>query len=239
MKFATPLVRGKLIRRYKRFLSDILLEDGRTTTAHCPNPGSMLGLQAPDSEVWLEQSPNPRRKLPYTWELLRVGESLVGINSARANQIAAEGIAMGHICQLRGYANIRREVPYGHRSRVDMVLSGPGRPDCYTEVKNVHLRRDTGRSGLAEFPDCVTKRGARHLSELANMVRDGARAIMLYVVQRQDCADFRLAADIDPGYAAAFAEARAAGVEAICYACDLTTEGIEISHELPMSGQTV
>lgn len=238
MEFPTPLIRGRLIRRYKRFLSDILLEDGRTTTAHCPNSGSMLGLQAPGSEVWLARAPDPKRKLPYTWELVRSGGGLVGIHAARANQIAAEAVAQLRIGELRGYDTIRREVPYGTASRVDLLLSGPNRPDCYAEVKNVHLRRDTHRSGTAEFPDSVTKRGAKHLVELATMVRSGARAIMIYVVQRQDCDRFQLAADIDPGYATAFAEARAAGVEAICYACSLTTRGIEISRQLPISEQT-
>ena len=238
MEFPSPLVRGRLIRRYKRFLSDILLEDGRTTTAHCPNPGSMLGLQAPDSEVWLARATNPKRKLPYTWELVRVGDGLVGIHAARANQIAAEAIAQGRIGELQGYGTIRREVPYGASSRVDMLLTEPGRADCYAEVKNVHLRRDAGRSGTAEFPDSVTKRGAKHLVELANMVRSGARAIMIYVVQRQDCDCFRLAEDIDPTYAAAFAEAKSAGVETICYACTLTTTGIEISRQLLISERT-
>ncbi len=235
MKFPIPLVRGRLIRRYKRFLSDILLDDGRTITAHCPNPGSMLGLQAPDSEVWLEPANNPKRKLPFTWELLRVGADLVGINAARANQIAAEAIAAGQIRELTGYETIRREVPYGTSSRVDMLLTNPGRPDCYAEVKNVHLRRDGGTSGLAEFPDSVTKRGAKHLAELAAMAQAGARAVMVYVVQRQDCDTFRLAGDIDPAYAAAFVKARAAGVEAICYACTLNTTGIEIARQLPIS----
>ncbi len=235
MEFSTPLVRGRLLRRYKRFLCDVRLDDGRTTTAHCPNPGSMMGLQAPDSEVWLEPAANPRRKLPYTWELLRVGGQLVGINAARANQIAAEAIAGGGIKELSGYKQLRREVPYGTSSRIDMLLTDTGCPYCYVEVKNVHLRRDFDRRGIAEFPDCVTKRGAKHLAELAGMVRSGARAVMVYVVQRQDCDSFKLAADIDPGYAAAFADARAAGVEAICYACALTTEGIEISRQLPIS----
>ena len=235
MEFPTPLVRGRLIRRYKRFLSDILLEDGNITTAHCPNSGSMLGLQAPDSEVWLVRATNPKRKLPYTWELIRSGGGLVGIHAARANQIAAEAIAKVRIIELQGYCTIRREVPYGAASRVDFLLSGPDRPDCYAEVKNVHLRRDTDHSGTAEFPDSVTKRGAKHLVELTNMVRSGARAIMVYVVQRQDCDRFQLAADIDPDYATTFAAARAAGVEAICYACKLTTKGIEIERQLPIS----
>ena len=235
MKFPTPLVRGRLIRRYKRFLSDILLDDGRTTTAHCPNPGSMLGLQAPDSEVWLEPANNPKRKLPFTWELLRVGTGLVGINAARANQIAAEAVSAGRVPELAGYDTIRREVAYGTSSRIDLLLTRAGRPDCYAEIKNVHLRRDDGPCGIAEFPDCVTKRGTKHLAELRAMAQAGARAIMVYVVQRQDCEVFRLAGDIDPGYAAGFAKARAAGVEAICYACSLNTEGIEIARRLPIS----
>jgi sugar fermentation stimulation protein A len=228
MRFPCPLVRGVLLRRYKRFLADVRLVDGTVITAHCPNPGAMLGLAEPGLEVWLLPSIDPRRKLAWSWELARVGDHLVGINTGRPNGLAAEALAAGRIPELAGYGGLRREVRYGLRSRIDLLLSAPERPICYVEVKNVHLRR--GR--LAEFPDCVTARGTRHLAELAAAARAGHRAAMLYVVQRGDCGAFRIAADLDPLYDRALAEARAAGVEALCYTCRVTPEGIEIDRPL-------
>lgn len=231
MRFPTPLVRATLLRRYKRFLADVRLEDGTEATAHCPNSGTMMGLNAPGSEVWLSPARSPGRKLPYTLELVRAG-SLVGVNTGRPNTLAEEAIRAGRIPELTGYEAIRREVPYGKNSRIDILLEGGGRPPCLVEVKNVHLRR--GRETAAEFPDCVTARGAKHLVELQDMVADGRRAVMLYVVQREDCARFRLAADLDPAYAAAFTVARAAGVEALCYSCKVGLEAIELAGPLPI-----
>ena len=228
MRFPRPLVRGVLLRRYKRFLADIRLLDGTEVTAHCPNPGAMLGLAEPGLEVWLLPSADARRRLAWSWELVKSGDHLVGINTARPNGLAAEALASGRIPELAGYPGIRREVAYGERSRVDLLLSGPGRPICYVEVKNVHLRRGTA----AEFPDCVTARGARHLGELAAATRAGHRAVMLYVVQRGDCRSFRIAADLDPLYDVAVRQARAAGVETLCYTCRVTLEGIEIDGPL-------
>ena len=236
MQFPDPLRRGTLIRRYKRFLADVTLDDGTDITAHCPNPGSMLGLNEPGSEVWLSPARNPSRKLRYTWELLRYDGRLVGINTAHPNALVGEAVHNDAIRELTGYAQMRREVRYGENSRIDVLLSGDGRPDCYVEVKNVHLKRDPdGAGGAAEFPDSVTKRGAKHLIEMARMVAAGNRAVMVYVVQREDCDRFALAADIDPGYAQAFAAARAEGVEALCYACKITLDGIHIAAPLPIS----
>jgi sugar fermentation stimulation protein A len=233
MRFPRPLVRGVLLKRYKRFLADVRLLDGSETMAHCANPGSMLGLAEPGADIWLLASADAKRKLAWSWELIRVGEHLVGINTGHPNQLAVEAVAAGRIPELRGYPTLRREVGYGRASRVDLLLEAPGRPICYVEVKSVTLRR--GR--LAEFPDCVTKRGSKHLAELAAMARDGHRAVMLYVVQRSGCAGFRVAADIDSAYDAAFQEARAAGVEALCYYCRVNPVGIEIEAPLAIAAR--
>ena len=231
MDFPEPLVAGRLIRRYKRFLSDVALAGGETVTAHCPNPGAMLGLDAPGSEVWLLPARGAGRKLPYGWELVRVGLDLVGINAAGANGLAVEAIRAGRVPPLAGYASLRREVPYGRASRIDILLEGDDRPPCYVEVKNVHLKR----GDAAEFPDSVTIRGAKHLDELSAVAASGGRAVMLYVVQRADCARFAVAADIDPGYAAAMRRARAAGVETLCHACTVSVHTIEVARPLPLT----
>ena len=230
MEFPHPLRRATLIRRYKRFLSDHRLDDGTAVTAHVANPGAMTGLLDDGAETWLSPAMNPKRKLAFGWEMVRVGSGLVGVNTSRPNRLAAEAIEAGAIPALAGYETVRREVPYGERSRVDFLLEAEGRPPCYVEVKNVHLRRGPH----AAFPDSVTARGTKHLRELAQVAGAGARAVMLYIVQREDCARFALAADIDPAYAAAFAEARARGVEALCHACRMSTDGITVDRPLPI-----
>lgn len=237
MRFPSPLLPGTLIRRYKRFLADVALDTGETVTAHCANPGSMLGLAMPGLRVWLSDSGNPARKLRLSWELVEVdmgaGPTLVGINTARPNGIAAEAIGEGAIAGLAGYGTVRREVRYGTNSRIDLLLEAPERPACYVEVKNVHLMREPG---LAEFPDSVTTRGARHLDELAAVVAAGKRAAMLYLVQRPDAHRLAFARDIDPGYGEAFDRAAAGGVEAFAYACEVTPEGVSVSRRLDIAG---
>lgn len=226
MRFATPLIEGRLVRRYKRFLADVAFEDGRVETVHCPNPGAMTGLAIPDGRVFVSRSANLKRKLPLTLELVEADGVLVGINTAHPNGIVAEAITDGTIAPLAGYGRLRREVAYGKASRVDIVLEDDARPRAYVEVKNVHLMR---RPGLAEFPDSVTARGARHLAELAAMSALGHRAVMVFLIQRPDAERFALAADIDPAYAAAFETARKAGVEALVYGCTISTEAISVT----------
>jgi len=228
MHFAEPLTRGRLIRRYKRFLADVRLEDGTELTAHCPNPGSMLSVSDPGATVWLSHSDKASRKLPHTLELIETPGGIVGINPNRANALAEEAIVAGRIEALTGYATIRREIRYGANSRIDLLLQDEARPDCYVEVKSVTLRRDAGTDGLAEFPDAVTKRGAKHLRELSDAVVAGARAVMLFVIQRADCERFAVARDIDPGYSDAFELAKTAGVEMLAVACRLSPASIEV-----------
>src|SRR5215510_5733257 len=176
MRFPAPLIPATLVKRYKRFLADVTLASGETITVHCANPGSMIGLNAVGARVWLSKSANAKRKLAYSWELIEVDlgstAELVGINTTHPNALAAEAIAAFAIPELTGYKTTRREVKYGNGSRVDFLLEDPVRPPCYLEIKNVHLMR---RPGVAEFPDAVTKRGAKHLQELSVMVRAGAR----------------------------------------------------------------
>ncbi len=225
-----PLQRGTLVRRYKRFLSDVILADGEEITAHVANSGAMTGLSDPGLEVWLSRASNPARKLAWSWELARIDDGLVGINTMHPNAIVAEAVALGQIAPLTGYPDIRREVRYGVNSRIDLLLSAPDRPKCYVEVKNVHLKRGDG----AYFPDAVTARGTKHLGELTEMVRGGERAVMLFLVQREDCRYFAPAEDVDPTYAAALRRAVADGVEVYCYGCRLTLESIRLDRPMPL-----
>ena len=225
MEFADPLVPGRLLRRYKRFLADIELVSGEVVTAHCANPGAMLGLNMPGLKVWVEPNDDPGKKLRYGWRLVEFGDDWAGIDTAVPNRVVGKALRERRIPELADYTAIRPEIRYGANSRIDFLLTGAGLPEAYVEVKNVHLMR---QPGLAEFPDSVTRRGAKHLDELAAMVAQGHRAVMLYCVQRTDCDRLALAADLDPGYAAAFARARAAGVEAMAWACAISRQGIAL-----------
>ncbi len=234
MQFKSPLIRSKLVRRYKRFLSDHELENGETITAHVANPGSMLGLDKPGSETWLSVSDNPKRKLKYSWELVRIstGKSgLVGVNTHSPNYLAFEALTNGNVHQLKGYTEIRREVKYGTRnSRIDFLLKSENLKPAYVEVKNVTLRRES----FAEFPDSRTARGTKHLNELEDIVRNGSKAYMLYLVQRNDCCKFRIAKDIDPMYYKSFLSAIKAGVNTLCYTCDVNTLGLKFNRQIPI-----
>lgn len=237
MQFSAPLIPARLLRRYKRFLADVLLEDGTETTVHVANPGAMLGLTTPGSRVWLSRSASLTRKLPLSWELVEAdfgnGPELVGVNTMHPNALVAEAITTGLVPALSGYARQRREVKYGINSRIDILLEDDTRPRCLVEVKNVHLMR---RPGLAEFPDCVTARGAKHLQELSAEVAAGARAVMVYLSQIGSANEISLARDLDPAYGRAFDAARLAGVEAIGLVCRVETCGISVVGEIPVLG---
>jgi sugar fermentation stimulation protein A len=250
MDFPAPLVPVTLLRRYKRFLADVVLEDGSELTAHCPNPGAMLGLNTPGLPAWLSVSDNPKRKLSHTLELLEADGGLVGINTLLPNRLVAEALEAGTIPELAGYASVRQEVKYGKASRVDFLLEDPARGRCWLEVKNdpSNLMRDQNpvqrlwlevknchlmrTKGLAEFPDCIAARASKHLTELENMVRSGDRAMILFVIQRNDCDTFSACSDLDPTFARRLREASDLGVEVMAYACDVRIDGIEISRKI-------
>ena len=236
MEFDAPLVTGTLIKRYKRFLTDVQLDSGETITASCPNTGSMMGLIEPGNRVWLSVSDNPKRKYRHTWEMVEVtvdgNPTIVGLNTGRPNKIVSDAISSGSIAELEGYGSLRNEVKYGANSRIDILLEDDGHPPCYVEVKNVTLLR---QPGLAEFPDGVTARGAKHLAEMSEMVRQGARAVMFYLAQRDDARQLTFASDIDPAYLESYKVARDAGVEAVAYACTLNETAIEIDRNIPIT----
>jgi sugar fermentation stimulation protein A len=235
MDFPQPLVRGALVARYKRFFADVTLDDGTPVTAHCPNPGAMLGLNAPGLPVWLSRSDDPKRKLAHTLELVEVDGGLVGVNTMHPNRLVAEALAADAIPEVAGYASHRREVRYGANSRVDFLLEAGDRAPCWLEVKNVHLRRS---GTLAEFPDCVAARSLKYLRELSAMVREGHRAVMLFVIQRTDCDAFEACHDLDPAYARGLTEAAAAGVEVLAYRCEITPERVAIADRIPWASAT-
>jgi sugar fermentation stimulation protein A len=230
MLLPQPMAHGRLVQRYKRFFADVTMDSGEALTAHCPNPGAMLGLNAPGLGVWLSRSDKATRKLAWTLELVEADGGLVGVNTLNPNRLVGEALAADAIPELAGYAVHRREVKFGAVSRVDFVLTGPGRPDCYVEVKNCHLRR---QGALAEFPDCVAARSAKHLRELAVEVARGNRAVQLFVIQRTDCDRFAACADLDPVYAAGLEVAADAGVEVLAYRCAISPEAVSVAEGVP------
>ena len=229
MRFQTPLVPAVLIRRYKRFLADCRLADGREITAHCANPGSMMGLADPGTRIWLEPNDDPKKKLKYGWRLVEHdGGHFTGVDTSVPNRALKDALIAGQVPGLAA-PMVRPEVKYGAHSRIDFLLTGDG-PDTYVEVKSVTLSR---QPGLAEFPDSITARGLKHLQELSAMKAQGARAVMLYLVQRTDCARTTIAADIDPAYAAGLAAAAAAGVEVMAFDCRISPREITLGRALP------
>lgn len=238
MKFESPPIRARLIKRYKRFLADVeILEGpkaGTLTTAHCPNPGALLGLGVPRATIWLSHSSNPKRKLAYTYELEEVpwqGRTiLVGINTMRPNAIAEEAIRDNCIPELGPIDTLLKEQRYGKNSRIDLLHIDNARDArTYIEVKNVHLVR---QGKHLEFPDCVTARGAKHLDELSQMVREGNRAVLLFISQWPGAETIGVARDLDPAYGEAMDRALAAGVEVYGLSCQVTTEEIKADYQL-------
>ncbi|MCV6825882.1 MULTISPECIES: DNA/RNA nuclease SfsA [Halocynthiibacter] len=231
MKFDSPLVPATLIRRYKRFLADIRLEDGQEVVAHCPNPGSMIGLAQEGARIWVEPNEDPKKKLKFGWRLVEHGpDHFTGIDTGRANRIVAEALDDKKIEALSHYETVKPEVKYGEGSRVDFLLSTQEQR-CYLEVKSATLCREPG---FVEFPDSVTARGAKHLAELRSMVENGDRAVMLFLVQDTLAKSVNVARDIDPTYANAFEHARARGVEMMAYRANITPDCITLGHELPV-----
>ncbi len=232
MKFEKPLIPGTLIKRYKRFLADVDLDDGKIVTAHTPNTGSMQGCSSPGSKVWLSQSNNPKRKYPLSWELVEVAtDTIVGINTGLPNRLVMEGIDNGVIVELQGYDAIRQEVPYGkERSRIDLLLEAKSKPPCYVEVKNVTLMKDS----VGFFPDAVTARGTKHLRELREMVLLGKRAVILFCIQRQDVKSFSPADDIDPVYGNTLRQVMDQGVVALAYSCRVSPLEIMFERKVPV-----
>ena len=232
MLFSSPLVEGRLIRRYKRFLADIQLEGAGVITAAVPNTGSMMGCCDAGNRVWLSESDSATRKYRHTWELVEIGEVMVGINTGRPNALVAEAIGDGTITELAGYSVMRREVGYGEEgSRVDLVLEAPPRKPCYVEVKNVTA---AASRGIALFPDSVSVRGARHLRELIRLKARGLRPVQLYCVQRGDVGEVRPADGIDYEYGRTLREAIAAGVEVMAYRAKVTPAEIRLEERIPV-----
>lgn len=225
MRFSQPLIPGRLVRRYKRFLADVVLEDGRQVTAHCPNSGSMKTCAGPDWPVMLSVSGNPKRKLPYTLEMLHNGVCWIGVNTMRPNHLVREAVAAGRIPELAGYERIRSEVRYAGRSRIDLLLETGGAPDCYVEVKNVTL---IDGQGCYTFPDAVTERGRKHLEALGEMLVQGHRAVVFFLIQRSDASVFRPADEIDPAFGAALRKVMAEGLEVLVYRAEVSPTGIDI-----------
>nr|VFJ92445.1 MAG: sugar fermentation stimulation protein A [Candidatus Kentron sp. LFY]VFK00707.1 MAG: sugar fermentation stimulation protein A [Candidatus Kentron sp. LFY] len=233
MEFIEPLISGRLVRRYKRFLADCVLSDGTSITAHCPNTGAMLGCTEPGSRVWLSRSGNPKRKYSFTLEIVQVDTgTLVGINTMRANRLVIDAIEAGKISALRGYQRIRREKRFGREgSRVDILLERDGSYPCYVEIKNVTAAL---ADGIAIFPDAVTIRGARHLRELSYMVENRSRGVVFFCVQRSDVREVRPADAIDPDYGRALRAALANGVEPMAWRARISSKGIELHDMLPV-----
>ena len=226
MTSKNTFLNGILIKRYKRFFADVQL-DNNVVTAHCPNTGSMMGLLDAGNKVLLSKSDNEKRKLKYTLEVIKLKKSHVGVNTHRTNRIVEKALNDNVLNFVKNITEVRREVKYGENSKVDFVVT-TSKEEVYIEVKNVTLSRE---KKTAEFPDAVTIRGSKHLIELAKLKKKGIRAVMLYVIQRDDINSFKIASDIDPIYARNLKKAMKSGVEVFCYDCKFSKNDISINSE--------
>tara|TARA_Y100000590_G_scaffold159660_1_gene183185 strand:- start:2444 stop:3136 length:693 start_codon:yes stop_codon:yes gene_type:complete len=227
MKFNKKLLQGTLVKRYKRFFADIKYKN-KIITAHCPNSGSMMGLLDKGNKVWFSLSNNPKRKLKYTLEIIEVKNEKVGINTFLSNKIIYEALINKKINHLIKFKNIKREAKFSDKTRFDFLLNNE-KEKCFLEVKNVTLLRE---KKIAEFPDAITSRGTKHLNELCEAKRKGYESYILYLIQRENCDSFKIAADIDKNYKIAFTKAINAGVKILCYDCKLTNEEIKLNKEI-------
>ena len=227
MIFKDKLLQGTLIKRYKRFLADIKFNN-KTITAHCPNPGSMMGLLDQNNKVWFSKSTNPKRKLKYTLEIIQVKKKLIGVNTLLANKIVLEALKLRRINIFANYNDIKSEVKFSDNTRFDFLISNKENKS-FLEVKNVTLFRE---KNIAEFPDSVTSRGTKHLNELINATKKGYQSFILYLIQREGCDSFKVAEDIDCNYKVAFDKALKNGVKLLCYDCKLTNEEIKLNNQI-------
>ena len=229
MKFKDRLLQGTFIKRYKRFFVDINYKD-KIITAHCPNTGSMMGLLNKGNKTWFSVSNNPKRKLRYSLEIIRVGKSLVGINTLLANKLVFEALKSKKIKSLIRFDNIKVEAKFSNSTRFDFLISDT-KEKCLLEVKNVTLLRN---NNIAEFPDAITSRGTKHLTELINAKKRGFHSCIIYLIQRQDCKVFKIADDIDINYKVAFDKAIKAGVKILCYDCKINDEEIKLNNQIEL-----
>ncbi len=225
-----PLINGRLIKRYKRFLADVALETGEKVTAHCPNSGSMKGCAIPGSQVWLSQSDNPKRKYKYTWELIKVPQTMIGINTLVPNKLVKQAIENDLIKELSGYEHVRAEVKTSSHTRLDLLLENEAKEKCYVEIKNCTLVEE----GMAMFPDAVTTRGQKHLDELERLVSQGHRGVIFFLIQRMDAKAFKPAAMIDKVYAEKLKKAVKNGVQIITRDTIIDTQVIRIRNAVPV-----
>lgn len=228
MRFPAAPLEARFVRRYKRFFAEVELESGERLVAHCPNTGSLLGCLAPGGAVWLRDSGNPERQLRFTWQAVRVGDAWVNVDTSLPNRVVAEAAERGLVPELGAYARVRREVAYGTRSRIDLLLEDDARGTCHVEIKSTTLVEGS----TALFPDAVTERGTKHLGELARLARKGQRAVQFFFVNRGDVDSFRPADAIDPEYGRALRRAVAAGVELVAYRTRVETTRLELDAPL-------
>ena len=224
------LIPGTLLKRYKRFLADVRLEKGETVTAHCPNTGSMKTCCEHGRPVYLSYHPHPKRKLKYTWQLIEMADSLVGINTGIPNRLVQKSIRDGRIEELSGYDDVISEVKTSSHSRIDLLLQKEGKKKCFVEIKNCTFVEE----GVAAFPDAVTDRGLKHLVELQNLLSKGSRCVMFYLIQRMDAAVFKPADRIDPAYGRMLRQAVRNGVEIMAYDVSIDLKTIILNRKIPL-----